>query len=157
MNTDMKINNDQVSSMVGIIIGVLIVIHSLNYEIGSLSSPSVGFFPLIEGLAILLLSLFGLVHASFQSLKGVGWNPIIKGAMWRRPLLAFISLLIYGLVVKYLGFIVTTVFFMAFILRVLERQRWSVVIITSILSALASYGIFEICLKSQLPSGLFGF
>jgi hypothetical protein len=153
----MKINNDQASSSVGLIIGVVIVIYSLTYEIGSLSSPSVGFFPLTEGIAIIVLSLFGLAYASFQCRRGIGWSAVIQGVRWQRPLVVFVSLLAYALSLRYLGFIVTTILFIGFLIRVLEHQRWFVVIIFSVFSAFASYLFFETFLKSQLPSGFLGF
>ncbi len=153
----MRINNDQVSSIIGIIIGIFILVSSLNYDFGSLSSPSTGFFPFLLGGLIILLSVIGLVSASYEKLKGVGWDSVIKGMLWKRPFIAFISLLLYVLLVKYLGFIITTVIFMAFLLRVLEHQRWVVVIGMSVLVALVSYGIFEMGLKSQLPAGILGF
>ena len=153
----MKINNDQVCSILGLIIGSLIVIHSFHYDLGTLSSPGHGFFPLVGGICITLFSSLGLVIASFQSLKGIGWTPVIKGMRWKRPLIAFASLFFYVFIVNHLGFILTTALFIGFILRVLEQQRWPVVVSVSIVCAMASYGLFGICLDAQLPSGFLGF
>jgi len=153
----MRINNDQASSGLAILIGVFIVIHSFRYDMGSLTSPGTGFMPLLTGMAIILLALIGLVCSSVQGAVGGGWNPILKGVKWGRPAIAIVFLFSYALLVDFLGFILTTILFITLLLRVLEHQRWPLVITWAVLSSLASYAIFEIWLKAQLPMGILGF
>jgi len=152
----MKINNDQASSAVGLLIGALIVIHSFVYEIGSMSAPGVGFMPLLAGMGIILFTLIGLGKASVQSLKGIWWDPLWKGMKWERIVIALFALFLYALLLKILGFILTTILFIGFLLRVLEHQRWRVAITWAVLSALSFYVVFEVWLKSQLPAGVLG-
>jgi hypothetical protein len=55
---------------------------------------------------------------------------------------------------NYLGFLISTFIFLAFLLRVIEPQRWSVALLGSLAASAAFYFIFEMGLKSQLPRGL---
>jgi hypothetical protein len=39
-------------------------------------------------------------------------------------------------------------------MKVIERKGWGIAILTALTIAMASYGLFEICLQSQLPKGI---
>ena len=67
--------------------------------------------------------------------------------------LTVIALLAYAVGMEYLGFLVSTIFFIGFLLRAIEPRRWSIVILASLLTAVLSYCIFELWLQSQLPKG----
>jgi hypothetical protein len=153
----MRINNDQLSSAVGILLGSLIVIHSLSYEIGSFDSPSTGFFPLLEGLAIVLLSLIGLIVGTLRGRKRSMSEPLFKTKHWERPLIILLSLFTYAFVVSYVGFTMTTIIFLSFIFRYVERIRLAVAVPTAAVIALASYFTFAVFLHAQLPKGVLGF
>jgi putative tricarboxylic transport membrane protein len=66
-----------------------------------------------------------------------------------------VALLIYAIGMEYLGFLLSTFIFLAFLLKFIEPQRWTVAIFGSLLASVASYLIFEIWLQSQLPRGPF--
>lgn len=153
----MRINNDQLSSGLGVVLGLLIVIHSFSYQIGTFASPNTGFFPLLEGLVIILLSFIGLIAATLRERKGARWQPLFKGKRWERPLVILLSLFAYAFVVRYLGFTITTFIFLCFVFRIVERIGWTVVILASATIALVSYFVFVMLLHAQLPKGVIGF
>jgi len=70
-------------------------------------------------------------------------------------ILTIIALLAYAVGMEYLGFLISTFLFIAFLLKFIEPQRWSVVLLGSILTSGISYGVFELILKVQLPRGPF--
>ena len=73
----------------------------------------------------------------------------------KKIVLTVIALLAYATTMDYLGFLVSTFFFSFFLLRMIEPQRWGVVILESLLASGVSYLIFEIWLQAQLPRGIF--
>lgn len=150
-------NNDQVSSSVWFVLGLAVCLGSLQYRLGSPASPGTGFMPFLTGAAMCLFSGIGLIQATLRRRRGEGWLPLLRGVAWQNALIILISLLAYALLLKILGFVPTTAVFIAFLLRVISPQRWSVVFVSSILTALASYLIFELWLKAQLPKGPLGF
>jgi putative tricarboxylic transport membrane protein len=81
---------------------------------------------------------------------------VLQGVFWKNAMIILVSLLAYALLLFPLGFVITTTLFIAFLLRAIVPQRWSVVIACSILTAAASYLIFEVWLKAQLPRGPLG-
>ena len=62
----------------------------------------------------------------------------------------------YVLLVKTLGFLICTALFTGFLLRAVVPQRWGTVFAVALITALVSYGIFQVWLKAQLPSGILG-
>jgi len=151
-----SLNNDQLSSTVWFGLGLAVCLGSLQYKLGTPASPGTGFMPFLTGVGICFFSGIGLIHATLRRKRGEGWVPLLKGVVWKNAMIILISLLAYALLLKPLGFIITTAVFIAFLLRAIFPQRWSVVIACSILTALGSYLIFEVWLKAQLPKGALG-
>jgi len=150
-------NNDQVSSGIWFFIGLTICLLSLQYRLGTLSSPGPGFMPFLSGLAIGLFSMVGFIHATIRRNKGEVWTSLLKELHWEKALTILILLFIYGLLLRPIGFILCTLFFIGFLLRVTVPQRWLLVTGGSLLITLTSYLVFEVLLKAQLPKGFWGF
>jgi len=150
------LNNDQVSSAVWFGLGLAVCLGSIHYKLGTPASPGTGFMPFLTGVAICFFSGVGLFHASFRKRQGEGWVPLIRGVRWRNALIILISLQVFALLLVPLGFFLCTILFIAFLLRAIVPQRWIVVIGCALLTATASYLIFEVWLKAQLPKGPLG-
>lgn len=149
-------NNDQLSGAVWFGLGLAVCLGSLQYKLGTPAAPGTGFMPFLTGLAICFFSGIGLIHATLRKRRGEGWSPVLQGVFWKNAMIILVSLLAYALLLFPLGFVITTTLFIAFLLRAIVPQRWSVVIACSILTAAASYLIFEVWLKAQLPRGPLG-
>ncbi len=149
-------NNDQLSSTVWFILGLAVCLGSLQYKLGTPASPGTGFMPFLAGAAICFFSGIGLIHSTLRRRQGEGWAPVLQGVFWKNAIIILISLLAYALLLVPLGFVITTTLFIAFLLRAIVPQRWSVVMACSILTAAISYLIFEVWLKAQLPKGPLG-
>lgn len=151
------VNRDQVSSSLFFLLGLLICLYSLRYKIGSLAAPGSGLMPFLTGAAMCFLALVGLVHATLRGQRGEQWRSLFKGLAWRRSLLTLAALLGFQLLMKPIGFIPATVLFIGFLLRAIIPQRWTVVVVVSLLTTLFSYLVFEVWLQAQLPKGFWGF
>jgi hypothetical protein len=123
---------------------------------GSPASPGTGFMPFLTGAAICFFSATGFIHATVRRKKGEVRVRLLEGVKWKNAMLILISLLAYSLLMVPLGFFVCTTLFIAFLLRAIVPQRWPVVVSCALLTAAASYLIFEVWLKAQLPKGPWG-
>jgi putative tricarboxylic transport membrane protein len=65
--------------------------------------------------------------------------------------LTILALLGYAMTMEYLGFLLSTFVFLVFLLRFIEPQRWSTVLLGALLTSGVSFLIFELVLKCQLP------
>lgn len=149
-------NNDQVSSAVWFIVGLAICLVSFHYKLGSPSSPGSGFMPFLAGAAICFFSLMGFISATIKRKRGEKWLNFLRNLHWERAFVILTSLVAYGLLLKPLGFFLCTTLLIGFLLRAFHSKQWSRVVGGALLTAAASYLIFDVWLKTQLPKGLFG-
>jgi len=152
-----QLNNDQWSSLFWFICGLVSCIASINYGVGDLHNPGIGFTPFLAGLAISIFSVFGFVKSTLRQKKGIRWKSPMKGAMWGRALLTVGALLVYAFLLTSLGFTLCTALCVSFLFRIGKFYRWPVAIAGGIVTAFAIYGLFVALLKVQLPRGPWGF
>ena len=63
----------------------------------------------------------------------------------------------YSLFLDTLGFLVSTFILLLMLFRFVGPQKWVVAVGGSALASIASYVVFELWLKTQLPRGILGF
>jgi putative tricarboxylic transport membrane protein len=128
-----------------------ICFESLHLGFGHWRKPGPGFFSFWSAAALGCFASIVLFH-NWKSKENGEESP--EQASWRGRILCLLSLLIFILLLDTLGFILTAFLFITFYLKVVERKGWKTATLSGVAIALASYGIFEICLKSQLPKGI---
>ena len=153
-----RFNNEQLASGFWLLIGLIVVIASTRLELGSLAAPDMGFMPLLSGLAMCLFAAIGLIHGTLENRRGVRWKPVIgPNLRWEKSLAVLAALLAYVFLFTRLGFVLSTLLFLGFLFRAVKPQKWSVVILGSVLITTCAYLIFDVWIKSQLPKGPWGF
>ena len=152
-----QVNNDQVSAFLWFVLALAILLASIPYGIGSLGSPGTGFLPFLTGLAMGIFASIGLLHSTWRLRQGEGWKPKIKGLKWRKSLLVLAALAAYVLLLRPLGFSLSTALFVGFLLRTIQPQKWTVVLAGGLAAAAGSFLVFEVWLQAQLPKGIWGF
>jgi hypothetical protein len=149
-------NNDQRSGLFWLAIGLAVAITSGKYGLGSLSSPGPGFLPFLTGLIISILALVVFVQ-QFSKKDREKVKDLWQKKNWLTMLIVLGALVLYALLFKLLGFLLDTFWLIAFLLRVMQPMSWIKVLAGAICAAGASYVIFQLWLKAQLPTGFLGF
>jgi putative tricarboxylic transport membrane protein len=149
-------NNDQRSSLFWLAIGLAIAVYSGKYGLGSLSSPGPGFLPFLSGLAIAGLALV-VFFQQFSKRDREKVTDLWQKGNWLTMLMVMGSLVIYTLLLNFIGFLLDTFLLIAFLLRVMEPMSWNKCMVGALGAAGASYVIFQLWLKAQLPTGFLGF
>ncbi len=147
---------DRLSSLFWLIISIITCIHSYQLGLGSFQSPGPGFLFFWSGSVLGTLSIIIFLRNIKKKILIEGQKNIFENVKWIKVLSVILSLIIYGLILEWLGFLLSTIFLMAFLLFSIESKKWYVVIFVSILSSLLSYVLFELCLKARLPKGILG-
>jgi len=149
------IKKNQVSSLFFILFSLYICWQSIELGFGSFAKPGPGFISLLAGISLGLLSLFilfGAVIAQKATQDSAGqiipWVPLMT---------TFGCLVGFTLLMKTLGFSLTTFLFIGILLRVVAKKGWTLSLLASFGITLATYVIFELFLQSQLPEGFLGF
>jgi putative tricarboxylic transport membrane protein len=149
-------NNDQRSSLFWLAAGLAIAVYSRKYGLGRLSSPGPGFLPFLTGLAISGLALV-VFFQQFSKKDQEKVKDLWQKRNWSTMLMVMGALVFYTLLFKFLGFLLDTFLLIAFLLRVMQPLSWKKVVAGAIGAAGASYVIFQLWLKAQLPTGFLGF
>jgi putative tricarboxylic transport membrane protein len=147
---------EEASSLVWLVLAFIICIGSLRLSLGSFRNPGPGFMPFITGSILGILAVVVHLQArraarSVKKTESLWTNP---GGV-KKIVLTTIALLVYAIGMDYLGFLISTFIFFVFLLRAIEPQRWTLVILESALASGVSYLIFEVWLQAQLPRGIF--
>jgi len=147
--------HDRISSLICIGVAVAICEESIRVDPGTFSNPGPGFLPLICGL---ILGIFGglvfiktFLRTSSEK-KTVLWGPDTK---WREMVLSMISLVIYALLMDYIGFHAMTLAWMIFTCRWIGKLSWKVSILISVGTVAGTYFILSYYLGIRFPLGSF--
>jgi putative tricarboxylic transport membrane protein len=137
-----------------LVTGILYCVGGLLLPMGTIDAPKGGLFPLIVGVFIVAISLSLLFH----SFKGVqdSQEPsetFPKGADRNRLLAVSVSLLIFALCLKPLGYLISTVGLMAVIVRLFGLRGWAKIALAAALTGFLSYYLFAVILEVPLPRG----
>ncbi|PYN27762.1 MAG: hypothetical protein DMD99_01320 [Candidatus Rokuibacteriota bacterium] len=143
---------DLVSGVFWLAVALFAAAQGLALKLGSLNRPGPGFFPFWGGVVLGLLSIV-LVVSSLRR-GATGGSPLRPESA--KPLVVVGALLGYLLLLETLGFVAVTFSFLLFLFR-LERRGWAFSIVSAAAGAFVSYVLFQLWLKTQLPTGPLGF
>jgi hypothetical protein len=136
------------------VFSLLIMVESLRLGLGSINSPGAGLFPFMTSLLLAVLSLLMLSECKKKS--KIQWAVSVWSGEtnWRNLVLVLLSMTIYGLVINYLGFLLSTFLLLLFLFRVIVLHSWAVSLIGSLVTIALSYLVFNSWLQCQLPDCL---
>jgi putative tricarboxylic transport membrane protein len=125
---------------------------------GNNHNPGPGFFPLWLGVILGGMSIGLFVQTTWRKENERTLRNILEeDVRWGKVLLVIVGLILYGVLMDYLGFVIVTFLLMALLLRFIEPQPWKVVIGWALVGSAGSYLIFEVWMKLRLPKGFMGF
>jgi putative tricarboxylic transport membrane protein len=143
------------SGIFWLLISLWVIFEAFQFGIGKWKTPGPGFLPFWSGAFLAcfaLVQIFSTLSRKAAFPEKHPWEKI----RWGKWGLTLLVLLGYALLLEPLGFILCTLIFMIVLLAAVEPQRWPVVLLISIVTTIASYLIFHLWLKSQLPVGILG-
>ena len=148
---------DRISGIFWLCFAVLTIIQSYHLGLGTLHKPGPGFLFFWVNIILGIMSLIVLVRA-WVGKREEGPQPAIFGGQnVSKIAFVLISLFLYAILMEPVGFILITLLFFLFILKIIEKKRWFYTVFVSVVVTVISYLIFETWLQSQLPKGLLEF
>jgi putative tricarboxylic transport membrane protein len=124
---------------------------ALQMGYGSARFPGPGYLPF--WLATLLAVTSGLYFLSRLGSEAET-RPLWGRKAWLRPTLSAVIMLLFALLMGWLGFFASTFLLFLAWLIVVERERWPVVGVVSVLGTLGAYLLFGVLLRVPLPKGM---
>jgi len=149
---------DRASSMVWMAVGLLSIYGSFQLGLGTLGEPGSGFLSFLAGSFICLMALIVFLQSFLQG-KGfqVKISTLWKGIRWYRSALVGLLLLVYILVLEWIGFLLTAFLIVLAMIKGVEKLSWGKALLISISASAVCYLVFDKLLKAALPRGLLGF
>jgi putative tricarboxylic transport membrane protein len=142
-----------VSSLFWFLVGLGFTLGGSHYGFGTWKEPGPGLLPVVFGailgvlsIALFLVSIKGSEKAEARSF----WET--KGS-WRTVLSVLLSLLLYMVFFKPLGFILITFLFIFFLLRFIGKKGWLMSVSSALILSFFCYGLFSLLLGTPLPKG----
>lgn len=121
-------------------------------------APGSGFWPRIIAGILIVLSIV-LVAENLIKLKkktdADSDNNSGQALHKKRVYLMFAAMLLLALSLEYLGFIISSLWFVPAVMLIMEEKRWYVLLTSSAAITAAIYLIFTYALKMALPKAFF--
>jgi hypothetical protein len=133
------------ASLLGLIVAVVFVVGAVRLGTGTLTEPGPGFFPLLGGVALGLLSAALLVRAR---------GDVTAFGVTRRQAALLAGMVGYAATLDLLGDLVATSALAALSLRACGLRSWPAIGAGSAGLALAAHLLFVRVLGMDLPAGL---
>jgi putative tricarboxylic transport membrane protein len=147
---------DQITGIVMLVFSLIIAYTSWQMPQRVEFSPGMGFLPFWLAVIMAVLSVLLLFDASMRKGASAG-NPFPAPQALMNVVLVIAGLGIYIAVLDTVGFAVSTILYIAFLLGIVQKERWLKTAIVSLLSTGGLYVVFEILLEVKLPENVYGF
>jgi hypothetical protein len=146
---------DLLSGAILFIFSLIYMGESLKLGISTARTPAPGFFPLLLGSFLALLSLILLIVSYLRKKPEQPATGLWHGLQWQKTVLILAALILYTFMLEPLGYLIATLLLMIYLFKGIEPQKWWVAITGAILSAGVTYVLFKTLLQIQLPRGIF--
>jgi len=149
---------DRVSSIFCFFLGLAVITGGvrLGWRVHLDMGP--GFFPIIAGGILSLLSIFLFVQSASKRERTRRERPFwVNPEGWKLVFLTLLATIAYPFILNYFGFLSSTFLFLFFLFWVIGYQKWWMAVVSGAGASAVVYLIFEIWLKANFPRGVLSF
>lgn len=147
---------DAVLGAVVAVLGVFVLVQSLQLTFYAESVPGPGFFPTLLAIALIVLGASLALSRLLNPGDGAEEFRLPSRRQAVRSLRLWVALLAAALLLGTLGFLLTTFLLVAVIVFLFERRRGIGAVLTTVLIPLLAWLLFAQLLQVRLPAGPFG-
>ena len=149
---------DLITGVVLLVLSGYVIREALLMPPSATFGPGSGFLPFWLGLLLALLAVILLATTWRRQATEKDRKSPFPGT---RALIAIGSVLgglaAYIVLLEILGFLADTFLYVAFLLGVVEREKWFMTLLVAASTTAGLYLIFQVLLRITLPSNMFGF
>jgi hypothetical protein len=117
--------------------------------------PGSAFLPFWLGVVMALLALMMLIRNLKEKNPGEAWLP--RGEGLTHMLVVLGVTVVFVALLKVVGMILGTAFFLVVLIRYLGRHRWWMTVVIAVAAAGFNYLVFVHWLRVPFPEGMLGF
>ncbi len=147
----------QITGIVLVLFAAFVARESLRLQFYMPMGPGPGFFPLLVSILVALLGATMFIEVTFREAVPMPADFFATSTGYLRIgaiVLGFLAVLV---LMKPLGFSVTMLIFLVFLLLTLGRQSLLITAVVAVAGSFGTYYVFVKWLAIPLPTGIFGF
>jgi hypothetical protein len=151
-------SSDLISVIFWLVVGLLLSFWSTRYQIGSLTQPGPGFYPLGLGILLIFFSLILLGQGirSPQATKKAAPSSFSVSGGWKRVAYVVLVLVLLAFFFETIGYLLTFFLLIMLLMAGAGLQSWKRILLVAFFSALGIYLVFVLLLQQPLPRGVLG-
>ncbi len=144
----MRNRADMLGGLLLILVGIGAIIGAVRLKVGSPTEPQPGFFPLVGGVVLLILSAIIFLQGWLRTDgKQVAFGEVGRPALILAVMIALVAVL------DRVGYVASTFIASGLILRILSVKSLRVLAVTSLSVSVGTYILFDKLLGIDLPVG----
>ena len=146
---------DLASTLFLIVLAAFVIVSGLRLGFGAWREPGPGFLAVVSGLMLGALAAiwFALTITARRRPEDATRRCTADPSSMRKVGLTTAALIAFSLLLEPLGFPLTTLAFMLFLLRIIEPQRWGFALTVSVVTVVLCVVVFQVWLQVQFPEG----
>ena len=138
-----------------LLIGATVSLASIKLGIGQVNNPGAGFLSFYAGLLLIILSLILAVLEIRKRKRAPKLSSSFSLPVSKNLAVALCSLFGFVLILKTLGYLVSTSLFVFVLFKITVPKKWLGPLFWAIAVSLATYFLFSILLECNFPKGIF--
>jgi len=147
---------DQITGIVMLVFSLIVAYTSWQMPQRVEFGPGMGFLPFWLAVLMAVLSVLLLFDATMRKSASAG-KPFPTSQALRNVGMVIAGLGVYIAVLDTVGFAVSTVLYVVYLLAIVQNERWLKSAVISLLSTGGLYVVFQVLLEVKLPQNIFGF
>ena len=146
-----RMRSDVVGSFFWLALGIVFAVGGIMLGLGTMRNPGPGFLPLMMALLLIFFSLILLVRGL---IRPEVFFPL-KGLRWKNQIVMVASVFLYGFLLDFLGFLLSTFVLMSILfgLSFQTKSGWSKILLYGAVTALIGWMVFSVALRVPFPRG----
>ncbi len=143
---------DRISASALVLFALLVIWETRQLPLGTFRQPGPAFIPILLALLLLSLAVFLLLTSNR--------SPLLSSISWTegRHALAILTACLFSvLAIERLGYRLTVVLVLVFLLKLVEQRGWILSLSFAGALSFGSFFLFYTLLRVPLPQGLLGF
>jgi hypothetical protein len=147
--------NDLASTLFFIALAAFVIVSGFRLGFGEWREPGPGFLAVLSGLILGTLAAiwFGVTITARRRPEEAIRRFAAESKSLRKVGLTSAALMAFALLLEPLGFPLTTLAFMLFLLRIIEPQPWAFALTMSVVTVVLCVVVFQVWLQVQFPDG----
>jgi hypothetical protein len=143
-----RIGSETIGSLFWIGVGGFFAVEGVRLGVKTLRNPGPGFLPVMMALLLILFSLLILGKGLMRPAGAVARIP------WRQHVFVIAAIFFYMFLLDWIGFLTSTfiLMFLLFGLLVRGKNRWSMVSLYALATAVAAWLVFSVAIRMPFPS-----